>query len=180
MPKNTLITVYHSLITPHLNYHLISWGYDQRVIYKLQKRALRIITNSHFLSHTEPLFKQLNILSLPDLHCLVQMKFLYKYYHNILPDYFMQNVFLSNHQNHSHRTINRLGLVTPYCKHKFAQLTPRYSIVNLFNTIPKIVTEKLFTHSLHGFIKYFKYYIINKYSNICSTQNCFICNIKLL
>jgi hypothetical protein len=79
LPKITLITIYHAFITPHLKLPTFKLGLQ------LQKKSIRIITASHFLAHSEPLFKRLKILSLPDLHSFIQMKFLYKVFHNDLP-----------------------------------------------------------------------------------------------
>ena len=178
MPIKTLTTIYHSLISPHLNYHLISWGYDHTEAFKLQKRAVRVISNSHFIAHTEPIFKEFKILALPDLHNLVQMKLLYKYFNNTLPHYFSYNMFKQNQNYHDHLTRNRKDLVVPFCRHNFAQLTPSYSIVNLFNRLPRIVTEKLFTHSQQGFIYYYKQFIFNNmYSSDCHIRDCFVCRL---
>ena len=57
-----LLTIYNSLITPYLNYGLLAWGSQIDKLFKLQKKAVRIITNASFNSHTDPLFKQLNLL----------------------------------------------------------------------------------------------------------------------
>ena len=65
LPKSCLLTVYYSLIYPHLTYCNIVWGGASKSMISefviLQKRAIRIITKSHYLSHTNPLFKELNI-----------------------------------------------------------------------------------------------------------------------
>jgi hypothetical protein len=108
-PQNTLITVYHALITPHLNYQLLSWGYDSTNILRLQKKAIRVITRSHFL---------------------------YKFFKNDLPGYFMHNTFKTNNQIHLHNTRNRQNLVTHFCRHNFAKLRPIYSAVNIYNSLP--------------------------------------------
>ena len=57
-PKPVLKSIYHSLITPYLYYGVLAWGFNNSRLLKLQKRAVRIITFSHFLEHTDPLFKQ--------------------------------------------------------------------------------------------------------------------------
>ena len=67
LPASILKTLYCSLILPHLNYGSLAWGFDANRIFKLQKRALRCITNSKFNAHTEPLFKQLNLLKIDDI-----------------------------------------------------------------------------------------------------------------
>jgi len=75
LPKSCLLTVYYSLIYPHLTYCNIVWGGAAKAIINelvvLQKRAIRIITNSNYRSNTTALFKELQILKLEDInmHC---------------------------------------------------------------------------------------------------------------
>ena len=57
LPENTLLTLYNSLILPHLNYCKLAWGYDSKRIYKLQKKAICIISKSKSYSHSDPIFK---------------------------------------------------------------------------------------------------------------------------
>ena len=42
LPQTTLLTIYNSLILPHLNYCLLTWGHDSKRIHKLQKKVIRI------------------------------------------------------------------------------------------------------------------------------------------
>ncbi len=57
LPLSIKITLYNSLILPHINYCLMIWGYQCNRITKVQKKAVRIISVSKYNSHTEPLFK---------------------------------------------------------------------------------------------------------------------------
>ena len=41
---------------------MLLWGSDIRSVEKYQKKAIRNITNSHILAHTEPLLKDLGLL----------------------------------------------------------------------------------------------------------------------
>ena len=63
LPQKTLIMLYNALVLPHINYCNIVWANCNKTklnsILLLQKRALRICTNSHYLSHADPLFKQI-------------------------------------------------------------------------------------------------------------------------
>ena len=63
---NILRTIYMSLIHSHLNYCNLVWGAAEdsnlEPLFKLQKMAVRIISNSHYLEHTPPIFKSLKIL----------------------------------------------------------------------------------------------------------------------
>ena len=45
------------------------------MLIKLQKRAIRIITDSKYNSHTEPLLKSLNILKINDIFTIQFLTF---------------------------------------------------------------------------------------------------------
>ena len=55
-PQNIILTIYNSLFVPHINYESLVWGTKINRISKMQKRVIRIITLSHYIAHTEPLF----------------------------------------------------------------------------------------------------------------------------
>ena len=58
-----------------INYGILMWGYHSDRLYKLQKRAMRIITLAPYNAHSEPSFKSLNILKISDIFTLCQLKF---------------------------------------------------------------------------------------------------------
>ena len=95
LPCHTLRTLYHSLIMPHLSYGILAWGQCSFLadVIKLLKRAVRIITNSSYNSHSEPLFKEFELLKLQNLFILNLLKFYFNYCHNRLPQYFHSFVF---------------------------------------------------------------------------------------
>ena len=66
--RNILLQLYYSLIYPFFTYGLSIWGntYSStlRPLIILQKRAIRMITFSEPGEHSEPLFKELEILKL--------------------------------------------------------------------------------------------------------------------
>ena len=88
LPQNILLTIYNSLILSHLNYCLLVWGYESKHLYRLQKRAIRIIDKCPRFSHTNPLFKKLKILKIHDILHLNQLKFYNKLLNNQLTEYF--------------------------------------------------------------------------------------------
>ena len=62
LPTHILRVLYNSLILPHLQYSILAWGFKMGRLDKLQKRTVRIITCSKYNSHTDPLFRKLNLL----------------------------------------------------------------------------------------------------------------------
>ena len=81
-PKS-LINMYYNLFYPYLTYGNVLWGgtYGTHLntIEMLQKRAIRIITGSEYLSHTEPLFLQTSILKFEDLHKYLLLLYYFKH-----------------------------------------------------------------------------------------------------
>ena len=84
-PQSILITLYKSLFVPHINYGSLLWGHAGGALDKIQKKAVRTITYSNYIAHSEPLLKELNLLKVKDLFELKILKFLFKLYHNNLP-----------------------------------------------------------------------------------------------
>ena len=79
LPTKILRVLYNSLILPHLQYAILSWGSKLSRLSKLQKKATRVIACSKFNAHTEPLFKSLKLLKLEDLLYLNVLKLYYKF-----------------------------------------------------------------------------------------------------
>ena len=60
----------------------------QKKLEILQKRAVRIINNSGYKSHTDPILKSENILNIADIHTLQVSLFMYDYHSRTLPSSF--------------------------------------------------------------------------------------------
>ena len=91
-PKAILITIYKSLITLHFNYGLLLWGSGRSRVNIRQRKAIRVVNFSPYISYSEPIiFKNWKILSLDDLCTLKKIKFLHKLAYNTLPTYFNQS-----------------------------------------------------------------------------------------
>ncbi|MEE8341453.1 MAG: reverse transcriptase family protein, partial [Candidatus Neomarinimicrobiota bacterium] len=103
LPSEILSMIYNSLILPHINYSLLSWGFGNiDRIRKLQKKAARIITLSKYNAHTMPLFKSLHIMTIEDIFIRSQLKFYFQFCHGSLPVYMQSFNFSSN--DHLHNT----------------------------------------------------------------------------
>ena len=65
LSSKSLLSLYHKLVYPYLNYHSIAWCSTHpsnlnRILY-LQKRFVRIICGAEYLAHTAPLFRTLKV-----------------------------------------------------------------------------------------------------------------------
>ena len=66
---NILLTMYNALIMSHFNYCLLAWGSNIKPGHKLHllQKALRITDGSHYIAHTEPICKKLQVVNLTDM-----------------------------------------------------------------------------------------------------------------
>jgi len=178
-PQNALTTIYNSLFVPHINFGLLVWGTKVNHIDTLQKKVIRIITNSKYISHTEPLMKELKLLKVEDMFSLNILKFLHKLAHNNLPTYFelyrpylQETITPYNLRSHL--------LPAPPITHVYAESTLLYQSVQMLNNISrndKLILDKLVekSHSFPGFSKYVTNRMIEKYNSECMVSNCYVC-----
>ncbi len=114
LPLDSLRTLYFSMIHPHLSYGILAWGNATTSNLKhtitLQKRAIRLINRSAYNSHTDPLFKNSQILKLNDLYTYETTMFMYKYMTNKLPPSFA-NIFIQNHLRQEHHNTRQVNLL---------------------------------------------------------------------
>ncbi|MGB1899487.1 MAG: reverse transcriptase family protein, partial [Candidatus Kariarchaeum pelagius] len=175
LPSSIKIQIYNSLILPHLYFGILAWGFDMGRIPRLQKTSVRILTNNKYNAHTEPLFKQMKLLKVQDIHKIQQYKFYYKFLANDLPSYFRSSFFIPYDRAQSYNTRLQLDLMLPRIKHEFMRKCIRYSIPILINEAPPEIKDKFQTHSLDGFTRYLKVIYINNYKIDCTIHNCYIC-----
>ena len=128
-------TLYYSLIHPHITYCLLAWGNANKNILKkitiLQKRAIRLIDQAHYNSHSEPIFNKLNILKISDQYELDVVLFMNKFQNKKLPTSFHDRY---NHEVHaSHITTQSKQIYMERCDSQFSRKLPLYNFPILWN-----------------------------------------------
>ena len=129
-PIYILQTLYNSLIALYINYGLLLWGAKSYRIELLQKRAIRLITNSSYTAHTTPLFIELGLLKVQDMFKLKLLKFYYKLSSNLLPQYF-----------ESYRDVIERAPAREHCIHPplirrvYAECSPLFQLIKLINSL---------------------------------------------
>ena len=176
IPTKILLTIYNGLIKPHIIYCLKCWGFNQERILKLQKKAMRIICSSGYLSHSEPLFKELNVLKIDGLFKLQLLTVFFDLISNNLPAYFINMSSLLQPVIYRHNIRQKRNYSIARVKHVFAQKCMRFCIPDILNKSNSIITHKINTHSRKGFIIYLKKILVNEYNSICLIQNCYVCS----
>ena len=79
LPTSSLLQIYFSLIHSHLSYAILIWGSSPHThiskLLKLQKKAIRILSNKSPRTSCRPLFKHYNILTVTSLYILEASNF---------------------------------------------------------------------------------------------------------
>ena len=89
LTRKCLLDLYYSFAYPYLIYCVELWGHaGDRLLYPLflvQKKIVRIITFSAFLTHTAPIFQKLRLLPLCKIVLQRTSVFMFKLMNNMLP-----------------------------------------------------------------------------------------------
>ena len=162
--KENLLTLYYSLIVPYLNYCNIIWAtsanHSELVkLLKVQKKCLRIITNSHYQAPSKPIFYDLSLLNIFDINKLEIGTFMYKYHKNVLPDPF-RNYFQYNSQIHKHNTRSANKFHIWKVKNESEARSINHIGPLTWNSIPSEITEAPF---LSTFKRKYKHIMLQSY-----------------
>ena len=171
--------LYNTIILPHFHYSILAWGSQSHLLSKIQKKCIRITTNSRYNAHTEPLFKKHKLLKLDDIYKHQILNFHFKLKNRMLPSYFYTFPTTLNNQVHQLNT-RRRNIFPSRVNHEFAKCSLRYKQIDLVNSTPNMILDKINTHSYQGFSKYSKTFYLNRYETTCNNQNCFTCNRQAL
>ena len=171
LPQRVLLLIYNSLVVPHINYCITVWGFKNNRILKLQKRAVRLIFNSNYNAHTEPLFKKASILKVQDIFHLNMLKIYKKFIQGNIPSYFKSFFSFRQHRY----PMRNLNILEPYTRTSLAKNRVKCYLPKLLYLCPDCIRDKLYTHSFEGVCNYYKMHCLSGYSNICMLPNCFIC-----
>ena len=153
--KKCLRSLYHSFVHPYLTYSIETWGSASKIhlhpLFFTQKKVVRIITFSHYLAHTHPLFLSLSILPLDKLFLNQIGIVMYKYCNSLLPDV-MNRLYVKNNVIHSYYTRGNNLLRIPRGTVNFTNISAR--VWNVLDTqINVYVPYHAFKHKLDIFIE---------------------------
>lgn len=154
-PIKILKCLYYAHIYPHLTYCNPIWSQTYPChlsqVNILHKKIIRILTNSDFNEHTQPLFKSLNILNLADLSQLSIASFMYK------------TLNLSNYNTqplHNYQTRNQYSLYIPRPNLTLFKHSTMYIGPKIWNYLPGDIKQskslscfktKLKSHLLYAY-----------------------------
>ena len=160
--------IYYSYVHSIISYGLIFWGNSSqsKIIFKLQKRIIRIITNSNYRTTCRDLFKKLNILPL-------QSQFILSLALSVVGNL---DDFSINFDLHSFNTPQKFLLHPPPTRMTTYQKGVHYMGVKIFNKIPPkiqclISNKKQFLKTLKKFLLLVSFYTIEEFYNWSSISD---------
>ena len=107
LTKKALLMLYHAYIYPYMTYCIEVWGCASQTqlncLFLLQKKIIRIMSFSHYLAHTNPLFLSVEVLPLMKIFLYKVGLIMYKYSNNLLPEC-ISLLYLRNDSIHEHNT----------------------------------------------------------------------------
>jgi len=172
LPKESLRTLYYSLINSYITYGILAWGNaNNNILYKtniLQKRALRIIHNKKYNSHTDPLFKLSKILKLSDFYELQVLLFMHDYANNKLPSSFRDIYALNREVNDTYFTRQANLYYVKRTQSKAVDKYPKFNFPVLWNKWTRILDMTTTRANLKRSVKSF---MLNNYADNVNCNN---------
>ena len=102
LDEDSLKTAYFSYIHSYLNYANIAWASTSATklkrVYLKQKHAVHIVFNKDKLTHSKPLFKNLNALNVYQINIYQHLNSMHKFINNQIPSIFSGFVKRPNHK----------------------------------------------------------------------------------
>jgi hypothetical protein len=183
LSHKALKTLYYSLVHCHLVYGNQIWSAASSGVltelFRKQKAAIRVITNSRYNQHTEPLFKTTNILPLPNLCEFFKLQFVQRFIQGFLPSSF-NNIWIKNEarraENVSMVLRNHDEFFVPTSRLKTFENFPLYLFPKLWVNFQNENIK--FIRNIHEFNLSLKEHFIDKLSLniVCEKAYCPSCN----
>ncbi len=123
-----LLSAYYGLIYPYLTYAVPVWGSESQktlFLFRLQRKAVRIIFSVSSKHPCKEFFRTYNILTFPSLYILETLSFAHS------------NMSIFNHSTNSRYPLrNCFNIPVPNHSSTFFQKNFEYNSITLFNSLP--------------------------------------------
>ena len=161
LSKSSLRSLYYSMIYPYLYYCNIVWAstYKSNLhrIVILQKRVIRIMNRAKYDAHSDPIFKDLEILKFEQIHLLQLGLCMFSFKKFSLPEK-CKSMFTLNDQLHSYNTRSSSKFHLPLCASNIRKFSVQFQGPKFFNSLPVKLTNCL---TIFSFKTKLRYYLIN-------------------
>ena len=158
LPQSSLKMLYNSLVLPHFDYCSAVWSnrYQSQTtqLFKVQKRAARLIMNQSYETPSVQLFKSLKWMTLEERFEFNRVFMIYKCLHNLAPSYLSAEL-VNPCQVHEHFTRQTTSgeLSLPKFKTDCYKHSPILSSIRSWNVLNRLIRE---ADSIYSFKPLFK------------------------
>ena len=146
LPKETLLTLYSSLLVPHLLYGIEIWYGALQInkdrIFKLQKKAIRAVNCLPYNHHTNDFFKSMELLKLEDI-----------YKQKLLVNMFKNQNLTTLSDIHGHNTRHRNDILLPRFNRTRTQLSCFYQGILNWNSLPDDIKSLQYVTAFKNSVK---------------------------
>ena len=140
-----------------------SLGFLPLPSWKIQNQIISIISRNKYNAPTRPIFKAFELLTIHDLCSLNCLRFLYNYKNKKLSTYFCELTYTPRSDTHDCDTRYADLIDIESTRTKMSEKCIRVHFGNVMNDTPNIITEKINTHSVYGFVFSIKRYYLDSY-----------------
>ena len=186
LTPQALKALYFTLVHCHLIYALPIWSCTtnkilQPIVTK-QKIAIRLITGSKFNSHTEPLFKKLNIVPFNNLISISKLQIMQQFKQKLLPETLQEDWMLNldRRNNQNMPTLrNHEEIFIPMARSTFVERLPLIAFPSLWSTFQD-EDIKIIRNKLEFKVKIKRHFISGLNENyVCQRLLCPHCHLSL-
>lgn len=156
--ENNKHVLFNSYILSKIEYGIEAYGKASctalNKVQVQQNRALKILFNKDYFTHTQTLHKDLDKLLVKDIYKLSISKFVYKFKKELLPDIF-DKTFISNSLMHQHNTRQKHSLHRFNPGNNLGELKISHQGSIFWNSLPLKVRESKSLKSFSNKVKKF-------------------------
>lgn len=165
VPSQYAITAYYALFQSVVGYGLIFWGNagGLRDILVLQKKVVRILTNSPPMTHCKPLFTKLGILTVTNLYIFNLLIYIFKD---------LNTYRLRNHVHNIHTRHNNL-LDLPFVRLEKTRSSHVIMSIKLFNRLPayaRSLSFNAFKSRMYKWLSEHPFYCMDEFWSLDTSQ----------
>ena len=136
--------IYNPVVLPHLNYCNVAWGNLNNCrmlrLYKLQKKAIRIISKAPYLAQTEPLFRRYKTFDVFELNKYNLATFMFLCYKGTIPAS-LSIKFCTNSDIHSYYTRQSSNFHIPLVRTNVSQNSIFFKGPIIWNNLQSKIKE---------------------------------------
>ena len=166
LPTKAKLLIYNTLIKPHAEYGAIIWHESTKTnnkLDKLQKRAIRSITNAAYNAHCEPIMKDMKLTKFSQITLLQAVAMIDAKHKGTLPQVVADNFQLRENRNSRSKSNSNL------LPSKSRTIN---NIIQNWNSVSKIITSET---SVKSAVKIVKNRLINDMESKCNKRKCYVC-----